>query len=268
VSETIEKLRPDRDLQCYFFRPTAIAALSQTSANGYHVSGTWRQQFDWAVIEWNRDSVFEHPTLRPLPDGDLSGLALSYRESRTNCIALDSTLFPTVDWPFLRIWANDESGDEQIYRVRLSEHKTATAGSYAAASATFTLGGSLTEGDVVEMSWLDEHYFHTITSGDSVDAVLTDLADAIDGNHSHQSDAGRRGQPSGRRGGRQRGPDRNVDARRPSDGGRDLANRMADRPGFRRAGRHFHESADTDGQRAEDAVDVFGGAAGGGVCPR
>jgi hypothetical protein len=180
VSETIEKLRPDRDLQCYFFRPTAIAALSQTSANGYHVSGTWRQQFDWAVIEWNRDSVFEHPTLRPLPDGDLSGLALSYRESRTNCIALDSTLFPTVDWPFLRIWANDESGDEQIYRVRLSEHKTATAGSYAAASATFTLGGSLTEGDVVEMSWLDEHYFHTITSGDSVDAVLTDLADAIE----------------------------------------------------------------------------------------
>jgi hypothetical protein len=26
VSETIEKLRPDRDLQCYFERPSAIAA--------------------------------------------------------------------------------------------------------------------------------------------------------------------------------------------------------------------------------------------------
>ncbi|MEZ5395411.1 MAG: hypothetical protein R2724_21700 [Bryobacterales bacterium] len=179
MSESIEKLRPDRDLQCYFFRPSAIAALSESSASGFQVSGTWRQQFDWAVIEWTRDNVFEHPLLRPLPDGDLSGLTLTYDETRTNCIPLDAKLFPTVDWPFLRIWADDAAGIEQIYRVRLSDHATPIAGAYAAASATFTLGGTLTPGDVVELSWLDEHYFHAVQSGETVDVVLSDLAGTI-----------------------------------------------------------------------------------------
>ena len=88
----LEKLRPDRDLQCYFERPSAAAALSETSPTGFTVSGCWRQQFDWAVVEWNRDNVFEHPALRNLPDGDLSGLQLSYEETRVNAIPLDSSL--------------------------------------------------------------------------------------------------------------------------------------------------------------------------------
>jgi hypothetical protein len=99
VPETLNKLQPDRDLQCYFLEPSAIAAMSQASANGFTVSGSWRQQFDWAVIEWNRDNVFEHPAFRSLPDGDLSGLTLNYEETRQNCIPLDSDLYPTVDWP-------------------------------------------------------------------------------------------------------------------------------------------------------------------------
>ena len=67
MPETLQKLRPDRDLQCYFLTPSAIAALSEASAAGFTVSGSWRQQFDWAVIEWNRDNIFEHPLLRNLP---------------------------------------------------------------------------------------------------------------------------------------------------------------------------------------------------------
>ena len=179
MSETLEKLRPDRDLQCYFFRPSSIAAMSATSASGFVVSGCWRQQFDWAVVEWNRDNVFEHPLLRPLPDGDLSGLMLSYRETRLNCIPMDSGLFPTVDWPYLRIWADDEHGHEQVYRVRLRDHATPIAGVYAAASATFTLGGALTAGDVVELAWRDEHYYHAIQAGDGFGDVLQGLANAI-----------------------------------------------------------------------------------------
>ena len=85
----LEKFRPDRDLQCYFFRPSAIAALSETSEHGFTISGSWRQQFDWAVVEWNRDNVFEHPAFRYLPDGDLSGLTLSYEETRENCNLMD-----------------------------------------------------------------------------------------------------------------------------------------------------------------------------------
>ncbi len=175
MSETIEKLSPHRDLQCFFFRRSAIAAMSNATATGFDVSGTWRQQFDWAVIEWNRDNIYEHPLLRNLPDGDLSGLSLSYEERRSNCILMDSKLFPTVDWPYLRIWAADSNGDEQIYRVRLFDHATVTEGAAAAAQATFTLSGTLTAGDVVELAWLDEHYHHTITGSDTIATVLADL---------------------------------------------------------------------------------------------
>src|SRR5579859_1400911 len=134
MPETLQKLTPDRDLQCYFLIPSAITAMSQSSATGFTVSGTWRQQFDWAVVEWNRDNVFEHPQLRNLPDGDLSGLVLSYREERVNCIPADSTLFPTVGWPSLRIWADPGTG-EQIYKVPLISHVAPAAGTTVAASA-------------------------------------------------------------------------------------------------------------------------------------
>jgi hypothetical protein len=49
----------------------------------------------------DRDNVFEQP-LRNLPDGDLSGLTLSYEETRNNCMAMDCDLYPTVEWPYLR----------------------------------------------------------------------------------------------------------------------------------------------------------------------
>src|SRR5690606_19747135 len=68
----------------------------------------------------------------------------------------------------------------QIYRVRLRDHATATPGTYVAAKATFALSGTLTAGDVIELSWLDEHYFHTILSGDTADGALLALAATID----------------------------------------------------------------------------------------
>src|ERR1700722_11228015 len=117
---SLEKLTPDRDLQCYFYEPSAIAALSATSDSGFTVSGTWRQQFDWAVVEWNRDNTHEHPAFRYLPDGDLSGLVLSYKETRSNCIPMDSSLFATVDRPSLRVWT-----DDNIFYVPLIDHAEA-----------------------------------------------------------------------------------------------------------------------------------------------
>src|SRR5579863_4811508 len=157
MPEILQKLQPDRDLQCYFFEPSAVAALSATSATGFTVSGTWRQQFDWTVIEWNRDNVFEHPAFRYLPDGDLSGLTLSYQETRENCIPLDSDLYPTVAWPTLRIWANPGSGEE-IYQIPLASYATHVAGSYHFATVQFTLGGTPTAQDYVGIAFLSEHY--------------------------------------------------------------------------------------------------------------
>lgn len=178
MAETLEKLRPDRDLQCYFQRPTAIAALSECSASGFTVSGTWREQFDWAVVEWNRDNVFEHPALRNLPDGNLHGLVLTYDEERTNAIPLDSGLFPTVDWPFLRVWAETTAG-ESFHRVPLKNYATAVSGSYVPATASFTLTGAATTGDYIGLAWVDEQYNYQLSGSDTLETAAQSLADAI-----------------------------------------------------------------------------------------
>ena len=178
MADVLQKLSPHRDLQCYFERPSAIAALSETSASGFTVSGCWRQQFDWAVVEWNRDNVFEHPRFRNLPDGDLSGLQLIYDETRTNCIPLDATWYPTVDWPYLRIWA-DQGGQEQVYKVRLLDHATAVSGSYGAATATFELHGLPTAGDYIELAWLDEHHTYQLYGADTLEDAAQAIVDSI-----------------------------------------------------------------------------------------
>jgi hypothetical protein len=176
---TLQKLTPNHDLQCYFFQPSAIAALSSTSASGFTVSGTWRAQFDWAVVEWNRDNVFEHPALRNLPDGDLSGITLTYKETRTNCIALDSDLFRTVSWPFLRVWAPDASGTEQVYQVPIRSYATPVAGSYNCAYAAFTLSGTLTAGDFVGIAYLADSITYQVTGLEgSVGGVLDGIVAA------------------------------------------------------------------------------------------
>lgn len=178
MPETISKLTPDRDLQCYFFEPSAIAALSSTSASGFTVSGTWRQQFDWAVIEWNRDDVFEHPAFRYLPDGDLSGLTLTYNETRENCIPIDSGLYATVDWPSLRVWADNGSG-ERVYKVPLMNYATPIAGSYVPATVQFTLSGTVTAGDYVGIAFLGEHYPYLMNAGDTLEFAIQNIFEGI-----------------------------------------------------------------------------------------
>ncbi len=178
MPEILTKLRPDRDFQCYFERPSAIAAMHGASADGFEVSGTWRQQFDWAVVEWNRDNVIEHPAFRNLPDGDLRGLQLQYEESRENCIPLDSDLFPTVDWPYLRIWADDGTG-EHFYQVPLKEYATPTDGSYVPATAVMELVGSPTVGDYVGIDFLGENHTYQLYANDTLDDAVQALVDSV-----------------------------------------------------------------------------------------
>jgi len=180
MSDTLSKLRPDRDLQCYYFEPSAIAALSGASETGFTVSGCWRSQSDWAVVEWNRDNVFEYPSLRNLPDGDLSGLKLSYQEARTNCIGFDSTWYPTVPWPNLRIWA-DAGGVEQLYEVPLLQYAT-PLDSAVPAAAQFELQGAPVTGDYIELAWLDQHFNYQFESGDTLSSAAAALAGIITAN--------------------------------------------------------------------------------------
>jgi hypothetical protein len=182
MAEQLTKLRPDRDLQCYFQEPSTVAALSETSEHGFTVSGCWRQQFDWAVVEWNRDNVFEHPAFRSLPDGDLRGIRLVYDEIRTNCVPLDSTTYDSLGWSYLRIWEEHPEGSanvEGFHWVPLKNYATAVEGQYVPATAELELQGTPTVGDLIELAWLDDHCNYAMAEGDSLESAIAGLAGFI-----------------------------------------------------------------------------------------
>ncbi len=176
MPEQIYKLSPHRDLQCYFLTPSAVAAMSQASDAGFTVSGKWRQQFDWTVVEWNRDNVFEHPALRYLPDGDLSRLILTYDEERRGCIPIESNLYPVVSWDQLRLWVSNGDGTETVYYVNVKDHATPIAGSYVPASATMTLNASPAVGKRAGLAFLEEHHYYTVLDGDDLAHIAAGIA--------------------------------------------------------------------------------------------
>lgn len=176
--EAFYKLQPNQDLQCYFEQPSAIAALSEATANSFRLSGEWRQQFDWAVVEWNRDNPIDHPLWRNLPDGDLSGIVLRYDERRHNCIPMDSSLFATVEWDQLRVWT-EHQGVQSFHRVPLFPLAQPVGGSYQPASCVFTLTGSPATGDFIGLSWQTEHRTHQAYANESAETVIQALADAF-----------------------------------------------------------------------------------------
>ncbi|MGA8026574.1 MAG: hypothetical protein WB992_05470 [Bryobacteraceae bacterium] len=176
MSEQLFKLTPSADLQCYFLTPSAVAAMSQASETGFIVSGKWRQQFDWAVVEWNRDNVFEHPALRNLPDADLSGLTLTYDEQRTGCIPIESDLYPVVAWDQLRLWVPGSDGNETVYYVNLKDHSTPISGSHVSASATMTLSASPGSGKRAGLAFLEEHHYYTALPGDQLSDIAAGIA--------------------------------------------------------------------------------------------
>jgi hypothetical protein len=180
MSEQITKLTPNRDLQAYFLTPSAIAALSSSGSAGFVLSGKWRQQFDWAVVEWNRDNVFEHPSLRNLPDGDLSGLTLTYEEQRSGCIPFQSNLFPVVAWNQLRLWVTGTDGSDTVYYVNLVDpnhnYAVAVSGSVQSASAVMTLIASPGVGQRVGLAFLEEHYYYEPLSTDQLSDIAAGIA--------------------------------------------------------------------------------------------
>jgi hypothetical protein len=181
MPEQLFKLTPNRDLQCYFQMPSAIAAISRSSPSGFTVSGKWRQQFDWAVVEWNRDNTIDHPALRYLPDGDLSGLKLTYEEERQGCIPIESNLVPVVDWNNLRIWATPEGGAEQVYTIPIASLATPIGGQYVPSSATMTLNASPGPGNRVGVAMLEQHYYYTVAEQDTLETIAAGLATGING---------------------------------------------------------------------------------------
>ena len=164
-----------------FLQPSAIAALSGASASWIHrvgdVAAAIRLGGDRVESRQRRTSIRR---CEILPDGDLSGLVLTYEETRTNCIPLDSDLFATVDWPTLRVWATPAGDrDDLLRRLERSLPSGAIAGSYQSAYADFTLSGTVTPGDYVGLAYLGDHYTYQYVSGDILANAALAIVDAI-----------------------------------------------------------------------------------------
>src|SRR5437870_592764 len=85
MSETISKMQPNRTLYVASFSPhSAIGTIHHASASAFSLSGRFNGLTDNVILEWNRDNDFEHPQLRWLPDGNFSGLTLSYDFAHSN----------------------------------------------------------------------------------------------------------------------------------------------------------------------------------------
>src|SRR5438552_44955 len=102
MPETISKMQPDRTLYVASFSPkSAIGTIHHASATAFSLSGRFNAITDNVILEWNRDNDFEHPSLRYLPDGDFSGLTLSYDIARSGLADIASPLFAYTDYPYL-----------------------------------------------------------------------------------------------------------------------------------------------------------------------
>src|ERR1039458_4691648 len=91
---------------------------------------------------------------------------------------MDSTLYPTVEWPYLRIWT-ETNGTDTLYDVPLKNYATAAEGGYVAATVQFTLQGVAAAGDYIELAGLGQHYNYCLVGGDTLESAASALAAAI-----------------------------------------------------------------------------------------
>ena len=181
--ETIYKLQPHRTMQLQGFDGYgATAALHSASDTGFTVSGVWGGQDDFAVLQlWDINNQYEHPRMRYLPDGDFSGLVLSFDLQTINCERLDSTDYPTLDWPYLNVLVGDGTAQYATeYQVPLLTYATPAGGSYASATVSFQLTGGITAGDQVQLAWGGGTYYsYTVLSTDTLATAAAGLAAVI-----------------------------------------------------------------------------------------
>ena len=135
-TEQILKLQPDRTIYLRGFDGTgAAAALCQASPTGFTVNGVFRDMADFCVlILYDADNIFEHYTVKYLPDFDLSGMTLCFDLHYQGLQPIDSPKYSWIDWAQLDV-INATGGTSQ---VRLWDYATLASGTYSVAQGTFT----------------------------------------------------------------------------------------------------------------------------------
>ncbi len=134
--EQLNKLDPRRTIHLRGFdRRGAAAAIHSASAAGFEASGVFRSPDDFAVVVvFKRDNLFEHHSMRYLPDGDLSGITLDYDYAAgTGLAPLDSVFFESIPNRSLSFIRNDRTSGT----IPLFEHATLKSGAFTTAEGIF-----------------------------------------------------------------------------------------------------------------------------------
>jgi hypothetical protein len=136
ATEQILKLQPDRTIYLRGFDGTGAAAtLCQAGPTGFTVYGVFRDMADFCVlILYDADNIFEHYTVKYLPDFDLSGMILSFDLNYQGLQPIDSPKFSWIDWAQLDVIS--ATGDTM--QMRLWDYATLKSGTYSVAQGTFT----------------------------------------------------------------------------------------------------------------------------------
>ncbi len=194
VSERIYKLQPNRSMYLRGFSGIdSPASMHSASATGFTISGVFRDPAAfWVLVLFDVDDFYNHPRIKPLPDGNLKGLVLDFDVQFTGLAALDTPKYPAIDFPFLNFIRMDGTAG----RVDISYANTQTAiggtstntlanaiptsvrsGSHTAASATISVAtNGPIAGDVLTLWWENYAYSYTMRGDDSAPTVAAALA--------------------------------------------------------------------------------------------
>lgn len=135
-TEQILKFQPDRTIYLRGFDGMgAAAALCETSATGFKVYGVFRDMADFCVlILYDADNIFEHYSVKYLPDFNLSGMVLDFDLHYQGLQPIDSPKYSWIDWAQLDVIL--ASGETR--QIPLWDHATLANGTYSVAQGAFT----------------------------------------------------------------------------------------------------------------------------------
>ncbi len=178
-TERIHKFQPDRMLALRGFTGFgAAASLCEASANSFKVYGVFRDQADFCVlVVYDADNLYEHYSVKYLPDFDLSGVKLSFDLSYQNLQPIDSAKFSWIDWAQLD--AVKTTGEP--VQARLWDHATLVSGNYAVAQATcsFSAPGGCTIFDRLTLFVNNVSFDFVAGGGESAAYVAQTFANSI-----------------------------------------------------------------------------------------
>ncbi len=139
-TERISKFQPDRTLYLRGFTGFgAAASLYDAGPTGFKVSGIFRDQADFAVlVVYDADNIFEHYTVKYLPDFNLSGLVLNFSLNYQNLQPIDSAKYSWIDWAQMDLV---RTTGEPV-KVQLWDYATLASGTYSVAQGTYTLSAA------------------------------------------------------------------------------------------------------------------------------